>query len=329
MADLTDEVNLSTELTEAAWEGLVKAASRGNYNAVKAFLPVCLSRIDQRTDDMFGYTALLYATMLGHEACVKLLLESGADPSVADSQCNQTPLLLASRYGQFHLIPLLIEYRSPIDLPDSYGQTALQWAAWKTHVDGLQLLRMGGENILDGTVGYTRFKNLVWAADDVDLEPVLYLIKHGANIYAEDFFSKDTVLARCNTATAAIVVSYTKKLWHETEIHECIYKNDQQQLTTLLAGNARDETVDEDHTFDGWLAIHLAAYLHRTDLVKIIIDSDYNGKYAVIEGTKCTALHIAAQKGFSDILQLFDTRDEVGFIYDHDKEEYSSPTISV
>ena len=307
-------------MAELAWRGLVEAASRGNYNQVKALLPNCSSKINQRTDDIYGYTALLYATMLGYESCVELLLENGADPSVADSQCNQIPILLASRYGQFHLIPLLIEYRSPLDVPDNYGQTALQWAAWKTHVDSLQILRMGGENILDGTVGYMRFKKLVWAADDVDLEPVLYLIKHGANIYAQDSFSQDTVLARCNTGTAAIVVSYTKKLWQETEIHKCIYENNPKQLKILLAENVRDEEIEEDHyTFDGWLAIHLAVFLHRTDLVKLIIDTGYSAKYTVTECERYTALHIAAQKGFSDIIQLFDTRDKIGFVYDHDK----------
>ena len=308
---------------DKAWIRLIVATQRGNYGELKALLGICSSKINERTDDWYGYTALLYATMCGHESCVKLLLDFGADPAISDSQCNQTPILLAARYGQFHLIPLLIDYQSPIDRPDDYGQTALQWAAWKTHVDSLQVLRMGGESILDGTVGYFRFKSLVWAADDVDMESVLYLIKHGANIFFQDYFSGDTVLARCNEVNQGIIVSYTKKLWLETAIHRCIYENDQKQLSKLLRGEANESEVDlfereEDrYTFDGWLAVHLAVYLNRVESVKLIIENDYNAKYAVTRGERFTAFHIAAQRGFFDIIELLAIGEKVEFVYNH------------
>ena len=321
MADPVEDGATTDEVVEGAWRRLVVAAARGSYNEVKASLHRCTSKINEHTDDWYGYTALLYAVISGSEACVKLLLENGADPSLADSNCNQTPILLASRYGQFHLIPLLIGYKSPVDTPDEYGQTALQWAAWKTHVDCLQVLRMGGESILDGTVGYGRYKSLLWAADDVDVEPLLELIRYGANIYAKDNYSGDAVLARCCRATQEIVLPYTKKMWLETSIHRCIYENDEKQLTTLLKVDAtHEEDREEDrHTFDGWFSIHLAVYLHRTELVKLIIDTGYSAMYLKTMGERLTAMHIAAQKGFADIIELFAVGEKVNFVYDHDK----------
>ena len=100
---------------------------------------------------------------------------------------GQNALIFAARYGNFHLLELLVDAGTRIDEKDSYGQTALQWCAWKVHVDGMKVIIGDSEELIDGTIGYDRFKSLLWTTEgEVDIDPVLLLIRKGADYKIRD-----------------------------------------------------------------------------------------------------------------------------------------------
>lgn len=77
--------------------------------------------------DLRGVTALMVAARHGHAACVKVLLESGADPLARDHYGNSA-LMSAVIGGHLDCVRLLIPV-SHVDAKNNYGKTALQISA--------------------------------------------------------------------------------------------------------------------------------------------------------------------------------------------------------
>ena len=315
----SSDTDWSTEEEEDAWDGfyaedrailsprdeaimrLFMASKRGFFDVAADALHAFPEIVNARNpyDD---HTALMYASVFGHVKLVELFLENGAD--VTMTVLAQTALLLAARFGAFDCMELLLFYNSPVDEPDEFGQTALQWAAWKAHVESIHVLKLGGEGILDGTVGYQRFKNLLWAADSVDMTPIFQLVRHGARIDLSDHFSGDTVMHRCTVSNQVLLQEYASKLWCLYPLHRSIYLDDTETLLQYLDEHAQDEQIGSFRTEDGWAAVHLAVFLRRYDMVKELIARDPSCARLTIEGSQCTAWHIAASNGHVEIMKI-------------------------
>lgn len=87
-----------------------------------------------------GYTPLHYASREGHVECVKLLLESGADPNAMTKAGGSTPLMRAAYMGRLDTVKLLIQHGAITSLQDMDGQTALDKALRNNHKDVASLL---------------------------------------------------------------------------------------------------------------------------------------------------------------------------------------------
>ncbi len=88
--------------------GLIRAADRGHVEIVRELLR---TEMDVNHVNRLGWTALLEAIILGHGGprhteVVRLLLEGGADPNLADSR-GVTPLEHARRRGHAEMTVLL------------------------------------------------------------------------------------------------------------------------------------------------------------------------------------------------------------------------------
>lgn len=84
-------------------------------------------------------SALWEATWRGHEAIVKLLMDSGSTISFADYQ-GRTPLHEAAFYGHLNLVVLFIEKGHPLDVIDNFGQTPIFRAAEGQRHDVVKVL---------------------------------------------------------------------------------------------------------------------------------------------------------------------------------------------
>ncbi|XHR31022.1 MAG: ankyrin repeat domain-containing protein [Chthoniobacteraceae bacterium] len=93
-----------------------------------------------------GWTALLIATAQNYFTIARKLLESGADPDLANLS-KATPLMLAAFYNNINILNLLIEYGANLNLQDIYGRTALMTALCYKHEKAAEILLDAGTDI--------------------------------------------------------------------------------------------------------------------------------------------------------------------------------------
>jgi ankyrin repeat protein len=123
------------------------------------------SKIDLK-DTKYGQTPLSWAARYGHEAVVRLLLDTGkVDVDAKDTKYSRTPLSWAVLYGHEAMVRLLLNTgKVDIDAKDTSGRTPLSWAARYGHEAVVRLLLNTGKVDVDAkdTSGRTP---LSWAVE--------------------------------------------------------------------------------------------------------------------------------------------------------------------
>jgi hypothetical protein len=90
--------------------------------------------VDVDLKDSYGRTPLSYAATRGHEAVVRLLLDTGKVDAESKDASGRTPLLYAAAYGHETVVRLLLDTgKVDAESKDSYGQTSLSYAAENGH----------------------------------------------------------------------------------------------------------------------------------------------------------------------------------------------------
>jgi ankyrin repeat protein len=79
----------------------------GRDHVVTYLLETCGVYVDQVNDNNF--TALHFASQENHTGCVRVLLQYGADPNIADTSVGDSPLMLAAYEGHIAAMTLLLE----------------------------------------------------------------------------------------------------------------------------------------------------------------------------------------------------------------------------
>jgi hypothetical protein len=100
--------------------------------------------------DTYGQTPLSRAAGGGHEAVVKLLVETGKVDVDSKDTYGQTPLSWAAEGGHEAVVKLLVETgKVDVNSKDIYGQTPLSWAAGGGHEAVVKLLVETGKVDID------------------------------------------------------------------------------------------------------------------------------------------------------------------------------------
>ena len=94
--------------------------------------------------DKGGRTALMYAASGANLSTVKLLLASGADANLVDTDENFSALMFAASEGQLAVVQALLAHGVDADLRDVDGDTALNFAVEKKHPEVVKLLTPTG-----------------------------------------------------------------------------------------------------------------------------------------------------------------------------------------
>ncbi len=115
----------------------------------------------------YGVTPLSLAAINRNAAMAEALLKAGAD-------ANSKVLMTAARTGNPEIVRLLIEHGANVNAKgETYGETALDWAAQENHAEAAQVLIAHGADV------NARTNPLERAKDRFGLEGVLTILPHG------------------------------------------------------------------------------------------------------------------------------------------------------
>ena len=131
----------TTSHAQDLWFSYIEGARTGQNIAVRSALESGRVNVDFAFDD--GNTALMYASLAGHEGVVDTVLEAGADVNAAN-QKGETALILAAMYGFTGIAVKLIEARAGLNARDASGRTAWTWAHWGENQRLTSLLEASG-----------------------------------------------------------------------------------------------------------------------------------------------------------------------------------------
>jgi len=109
--------------------------------------------------DAHGFTALYHATLLGHEAVMRILLDAGADLSQPDLG-GLSPLHIACEKGRAEAAVLLCRRGADLAALDSIGRTPLDWASAKEHAEVIDAVRAWQAEA--GANGSTPRRRVTW-----------------------------------------------------------------------------------------------------------------------------------------------------------------------
>jgi uncharacterized protein len=116
-----------------------KAAFRGDLNKMKELLA---AGADPNMPDRKGLTPLMLATQKRHKNIIALLISKGADVN-ATLKHGFTALFYPCMFGGAGIAKLLIDSGADINARED-GNTPLMWAAFRGHVDIVELLLANG-----------------------------------------------------------------------------------------------------------------------------------------------------------------------------------------
>ena len=135
-----EEQPFDREDTPTGFTGLHSAAYFGCVEITVALLEA--SKGDVQATDFHGNTALAWASTMGHEGVVRVLLErTDISSDTAGTRYGSAPLLWAAENGHEGVVRILLE-RSDVnpDKPDSLRRTPLLWASQNGHAGIVRML---------------------------------------------------------------------------------------------------------------------------------------------------------------------------------------------
>ena len=143
-----------------------EAAAVGAHDRLASLIDGDPALLAARSVD--GFTPLHLASFFGHEACVRVLLGAGADPShVATNPMTVTPLHSAAAGGHTAVVELLLSAGADPDARQSGGWTALHSAAQNGDVATARaLLGRGADRAAENDGGRTPLDLAVEAGKD-------------------------------------------------------------------------------------------------------------------------------------------------------------------
>ena len=215
-----------------------------------------------KTDDR-GRTALIWATLGGYEAVVRLLLEQGADIKAKDKD-GRTVLHMAAKDGHEGVVRLLLEKGADVEAKDKYEEwRALHMAADAGHkVIVQQLLEKGADVNAKDRLGRTALHiAAIWGQKVV----VRLLLEKGADVNDKNRSGETALYMAAVRGHEAVVHQLLEKgadvnvkdMENHTAVHMAAERGHETVMQQLLEKGADVNAKDEY----GDTALDVAAYL--------------------------------------------------------------------
>lgn len=114
------------------------AAKRGDASLLQSFLGRG-AKVDEASRDSVGMRPLHWACTEGRVACMRLLVDFGADIDARDLH-GCTPCVIASQWGQADAAAYLVKVGADVRILDKNHDSALHWASYKGNLEIVGLL---------------------------------------------------------------------------------------------------------------------------------------------------------------------------------------------
>ncbi|XP_073218918.1 ankyrin repeat and SAM domain-containing protein 3 isoform X2 [Lepidochelys kempii] len=195
MSELSDEASESELLNRSLsmWHGvgqmicreeldvpldLHTASSIGQYEVVQECIQC--GELDLNKKNSGGWTPLMYASYIGHDTIVHLLLEAGVNVNVPTPE-GQTPLMLASSCGNESVAYFLLQQGAELEMKDIHGWTALFHCTSAGHQQMVKFLLDNGANAncKEPVYGYTPLMEAAASGHEIIVQ---YLLNHGVKV---------------------------------------------------------------------------------------------------------------------------------------------------
>lgn len=263
----------------------------------------CKRDIDIFQSDIDFPRGLQQAVKWGYVSVVQGFMENNIDTTIVGSS-GKAALHLAAERGDVITVLMLLEHGADVSQADCYGRTALHYAVKGKDTELLKTLAESCGEAMNKQDNHGETA-LHYASMGQDSSKLYLLLKHGADITLKDS-SGDTPL---HYATRRNRMESVKTLLEfgccpnqanhdgQTALH-CGINTGLALFQLLLKYGGDASQVDSR----GRAAIHYAAEIGYTDIVKAILDSVAN--INTIDSRGNTALHLAAGRGNHEVNQL-------------------------
>lgn len=267
-------LSMFTSLALANSDDLFKAVSRGEIDKVRSLL--IEKNVDPNIHDNTGSTPLITATQMNQSQIVRLLLDLGANPDIADKKYQRTALSYAVLGGNIDMVKLLVEKGSdPSKAFGKRGITPLMKAVENEEIFSF-LLSEGADFELTDSDGWT---TLFYAVSSGNLAASEKLIKAGANINVRD-----------NLGWTPLMYAVDFK---------------QEKAVSLLLAKGADPDIRNE---EGKTALHMAVLNESFSLTSLLLASGADAN--VRDGQGDTALDKAITKGNAKLIELLGGKDQ-------------------
>uniref|UniRef100_A0A4W4FKI1 SOCS box domain-containing protein n=2 Tax=Electrophorus electricus TaxID=8005 RepID=A0A4W4FKI1_ELEEL len=249
------------------WLPLHEAAYYGQDQCIQILIRVQPGMINKRT--LKDETALLLAVSRENVRCVECLLESGADPDIANKD-KETPLYKACEKENAAIVAMLLNHRATVNKNCIQGWTALHEAVCRNNVEICEMLVKAGAKIsIPNIYGITP---IFVAAQSGKLDSLRFLLKNGADINSQAADGATALYEACKNGHVPIV-------------------------EFLLSQNADANKPGKN----GLLPIHIAAQRGNDRIVSMLISATSKAR---VRRSGISPLHLAAERNRDEVLEL-------------------------
>uniref|UniRef100_H3A1L4 Ankyrin repeat and SOCS box containing 2 n=1 Tax=Latimeria chalumnae TaxID=7897 RepID=H3A1L4_LATCH len=258
--------NLS-EPNKDGWLPLHEAAYFGQLGCIKLLIKAFPATIDQRT--LQEETALYLVTLQGFIDCVCFLLQSGAEPDIANKS-KDTPLYKACERKYVEAVKLLVQYNADVNHRCNQGWTALHETVARSDLEAMDVLVKAGANVEARNIyGVTP---LFVAAQSGQCDALRYLVKCGAEINTQASDSATALYEAC--------------------------KNGHEEVMLFLLSQGADANKTNKN---GLLPLHIAAKTGNEEIVSALIPVTSRAR---VKRSGISPLHLAAERNRDEVLEL-------------------------
>ncbi|KAF6823075.1 ankyrin repeat domain-containing protein 52 [Colletotrichum plurivorum] len=307
---LVEAMNALFDRSSQTWDAwrrwgrtpIYAASMNGHLEVVKVLLE---KGADVSVANTNGWTPLHSASTSsnGHLDVVKILLEKGADVLVATND-GRTPLHSASSNGHLDVVKVLLASGADVSVAKKNGWTPLKAASSNGHLNVVKILLEKGADVLVATNdGWTPLHS---ASSDGHLEVVKVLLENGADVSVANTNGRTPLYSASSNGHLEVV-----KVLLESGADVSVADTDgwtplnaascngHLEVVMVLLETGADVSVADT---DGWTPLHLASSNGHLDVFKVLLEIGADVSVADTDGW--TPLHSASSNGHLEVVKV-------------------------